>query len=125
MMPDNTWRPSDASIGFFESALTGHRKVVHFDKRSEHVYALRLSGRSKKLLVVLVVDLYTVGQADVIQAMEDVPDLDAIVTVSAYNGYTPAAKKYAHQNGVALYQISEFLGALWRKEFLNYVKYDN
>lgn len=123
-MPSELWEPTEATLEFVETALRNHSRVTELVARTSHVFEVTTTGR-KRPLVVLVVDLYTVGQADVVKAMDAVKDLDVLVTASTYNGYTRAAKTYATQNRIGLFQISEFLGALWKKRAMwNYVKHD-
>ena len=123
-MPSDSWEPSEATLEFVETALRNHSRVTELTTRTSQVFEVTTMGR-KNPLVVLVVDLYTVGQADVVKAMDAVEDLNVLVTASTYNGYTKAAKNYATQNRIGLFQISEFLGALWKKRAMwSYVKHD-
>lgn len=123
-MPTNAWGPSDATLEFFEAALRTHSRVTKVIARPNQVFEVNTIGR-KNPLIVLVVDLYTVGQADVVKALDTVEDLDVFVTASTYNGYTRAAKKHATQHRIGLFQIGEFLGAIWKRQAMwTYVKLD-
>ena len=122
-MPYDTWKPREDSIKFFEDVLKSHRKVAYFTKRGYYVFDIeRREGLGP--VVALLTDLYTVGLADVVLAETEVEGLNCIVTVSNWNGYTQEAKEYGIEHRTGLFQLSEFMGALWQRDFWNYVKRD-
>lgn len=123
-MPYDSWKPRKEHLKFFERVLNGHSKVSRFSKRDPQVFDVE---RREDLgsLVVLLTDLYSVGLADVIQAQDMVAGLNCIVTVSNWNGYTQDGKEYAKEHQIGLFVLSEFMGALWRRDFWEYVKLDD
>ena len=62
--------------------------------------------------------------ADLVDAMGKIPDLNCIVTISNWNGYTQAAKEHGIQNQVGVFLFSELMGALNRYDHWAYVKHD-
>ena len=123
-MPYNAWKLRDNSRSFVEKILKGHKKVVTFSGRSYNVFEIKRAGELPSI-TALFTDLYTVGQADVIEAQDKVENMNCFVTVSNYNGYTKDAKDYAVEQQIGLFRISEFMGALWKKDFWNYVQRDS
>ncbi len=122
-MPRDAWKPRQESIQFFEKVLRTHGKVSRFRKRDAQVFEIERDGISSSI-VVLLTDLYTVGLADVVQAQDVVDDLDCIVTMSNWNGYTREGKEHAKEHRIGLFLLSEFMGSLWKKDFWDYVKLD-
>ena len=70
----------------------------------------------------LLLDKYTLGLADVLKAKDGFPEADHIVTGGSWNGYTPQAKQYGRENGIGIFVIEEFLGALNLPNPQDYVK---
>jgi hypothetical protein len=116
--------PTDQSLEFFERAMAQHRKVECCEQVQRELYQLtRRDGLSP--LRVLLVNIYTVGVADVIELLGEFPGLQAIVILSNWNGYTTDAKEYAKQRGVGVFVMNEFLGALWQRDPTHYEKPDD
>lgn len=67
---------------------------------------------------------YTLGLAAVMRALSEFPGLDCIVTGGEWNAYTREAKEYGLDQGIGIYVISDFLGALNLQRFHTYVKKD-
>jgi hypothetical protein len=125
-MAAERWNLEPKQVQFLNDVLNTHKKVISFQALAPGVYHIE-RGKALSSLKVLVIDVYTVGQADVVRGMEQVPNLDCLVTLSGYNGYTEQAKTYAKEQGVALFVLKEFMGALWRdgQEFLEFVLRDD
>lgn len=117
----NNWGVSYSSIVFFEQALNSHRRVASF-KRTDDIFFIieRVDGLST--VKALLVDVYTLGSADVFRARQEFPKMDCIVTCADWNHYAPEAKQYGLEHQLGIFNISEFLGALWSKEPYRYVK---
>jgi hypothetical protein len=121
-MPSKTGIPSWKSVQFFRGAITSHTTVASLVDRGENVFVI-----NRKLLspvVVFLTDVYTIGMADLVDAMGKIPDLNCIVTISNWNGYTQAAKEHGIQNQVGVFLFSELMGALNRYDHWAYVKHD-
>lgn len=115
--------PREDSIKFFEKVISTHNKVNNFERESSQIYTIhRVNGDKIK---VYITDLYTVGMADYFDIVDAHPDLDAIVTISKWNGYTKQAKEEATNNNFGLYVLNEFMGALHYDDACKYVKKDS
>jgi hypothetical protein len=68
-------------------------------------------------------NIYIVGEADVYEITASQPDLEAIVTMSAWNGYSCEAKELCKNMGIGLFTFSQFLGAVHfdGKKYLDYL----
>ena len=71
---------------------------------------------------VLLVNVYTLGLADVIEARNEFPELNHVVTASAWNSYTKEAKQTAAANGMGVFVVGEFMGAIHSKDPIKYKK---
>ena len=123
MMEKNTDRPRPESISFFENAIQDHDNVFSCKKLQDQVYIItRRNGDSLK---VYITDLYTVGLADYYAIKGLIPNLDAIVTLSNWNGYTYQAKIEAKKHNIGIFVMREFYGALNNERITSYIKYDS
>lgn len=119
-MKNSAPRPSRNTLEYVERALRSHKNVTEFFERPDGSYCVeREKGRP---IIVLFTDIYTIGMADVIEAMNAASDLNCIVTTSAWNSYTADAKRYGKENEVGVFKLPEFMGALWYDKLWNYVK---
>ena len=73
---------------------------------------------------VLIADIYIAGEGDIIEISYDYTDIDCIVLVGFYNRYSGAAKEFARERKIGLYDNREFFGAVncTGNAFLNYVR---
>lgn len=110
MVTNHDDRPRKESLVFFERVMSSHRKVLSFSQEADYYYVLNLVNGSK--YYVVLTNLYTVGVADVVEFIGSYDVVDAIVTVSQWNGYTKDAKRYSQSIGVGLFLIDELMGAL-------------
>ena len=107
-MPNLSDEPRPKSVEFFEQQLTYHSKIARYEKRENFIYKLFLQdGRS---YLVWLTNKYTVSITDVVEKIGE--GLNALVTISMWNGYTYEAKEYALQQHFGLFKIREFMGAL-------------
>lgn len=106
----NNWGVSYSVIRFFERSLNGHNKIDSFERREDiHFVIKHINGIT---LHVLLVDEYSLGLAAVLRARAEFPEIDYVVTGGNWNGYTPEAKDYGWNNGIGVFNVGEFLGAL-------------
>jgi hypothetical protein len=113
-------RPRDKSIEFFKIAMWDHSKVNRLIAITDQRYKVLLENG--ELVNVYLTDLYTVGIADYLNIRSQFPQVNCIVTISRWNGYTRRAKESARRSQIGLFVMVEFMGALHRKDFWNYVK---
>jgi len=117
------WAIDSCYNRFFEQALSNHKQVESFNREDDNLYHIeRKDGKSS--VCALLVDIYTIGLSDVMQAMQDFPDMTCIVTSGNWCAYTPQAKQYGLENGIGVFNSPEFFGALWWKQPLKYFKKD-
>lgn len=111
-----------SSRHFFENAMRGHKGVLFLEQMDGDVYLIERTN-DRPPLTVLIADIYIMGQGDVYEISGEYYGIDAIVLVGFYNRYSCDAKETAKDNGIALFTLNEFFGALHRtgKSFINYV----
>lgn len=75
---------------------------------------------------VFMTNIYIVGVADVYEILAQAGTVDAIVTMSEWNGYTNEAKLNCKEQNIGLFKFKEFLGAVYYggKSFLDYIPPD-
>lgn len=78
---------------------------------------------TRPALRTFMTNIYIVGLADVHEIFADAGEVNAIVTMSAWNGYTVEAKAFCREKGVGLFRFKEFLGAVYSvgDRFLDYI----
>lgn len=119
-MIDYSRYPRPESIAFFEKAMKQHDKVTYLRKISEYYYeVIRKNMPSVK---VLVTNFYTVGLANVQEILSDYNDIDCIVTISNWNGYTQEAQDWGTSHHVGVFKMGEFMGALNVSEPYRYLR---
>jgi hypothetical protein len=117
------WDISYSYIRFFEDALSSHKQVEYFKREGDNLFRIIRSGGKSPICAVLV-DIYTIGLSDVIEAKQDFPGMTCIVTCEDWNAYTPQAKEYGLENDIRVFNSSEFFGALWWGQPNKYFKKD-
>ena len=118
----NDWGVQYHSIAFFERVLRNHNKVLSFSRNNDICFRIELMNG--EYIVALLVDEYVLGLAAIHRAQEEFPDIQHVITCGNWNGYTPEAKKYGLENGIGVFNSSEFFGALHRSNPIEYVKLD-
>lgn len=122
-MPEfNDWGVSYSAISFVERALRGHAKVASFERTKDIEFDIELTnGKSIKMVLV---DEYTLGLAAIHRAQSEFPGVEYIVTCANWNGYTREAKDYGRKNGLGIFVVGEFFGALHLTEPKKYCQKD-
>lgn len=77
-------------------------------------------------LRAFMTNVYIVSLANVHEILNEAGELDAIVTMSAWNGYTSEAKDFCIEQNIGLFKFKEFLGAIYYdgNRYLNYISPD-
>jgi hypothetical protein len=119
----NNWNITGSQIDFVERALRTHKKVKSFERERDILFAVERKNSLPKVTFLLV-DRYTVSLSDVIAAMDEFPTATCIVAAGNWCGYTKEAKGYGLSNGIGVFNIGEFLGALWQKDPRQYASKD-
>lgn len=103
--------PRPESLSFFVERMESHSMVVHVHKINDVTYTI-VRNKGKKPLTIFLTNIYVVSLVDVTEILSDVENIDAIVTVSPYNGYSTEAESYAKSQNVGLFTFREFMGAI-------------
>jgi len=103
-----------------EDVLSNHDQVESFTRDQGIVFTIRREGR-KPTVVAVLVDIYTIGLADVVEAIRRFPEMTCLVTNGNWNSYTSEAKRYGYERQIGVFNTSEFFGALRRRESHKYI----
>lgn len=123
-------KPTLSQMEFFKARIEGHDKVSEIELLSEpgmprgQVYRLHRTGSLQPINIYLT-NLYTAGEADLMEMASKVGNLDCIVTMSNWNQYTTDARRFALSKKIGLFDMSEFMGALNFAAVWKYIKKDN
>ncbi len=96
------------------------------DVRYDGSHIIEIERVDRESLSAFMTNIYIVSEADVYEILSGHSGIDAIVTMSAWDGYTSAAKKMCRAKNIGLFKFKEFLGAVYYegKKFLDYVPPD-
>ena len=122
MPDDNAWNVKYSTIAFFERALRSHNRVKSLTRSEDILFVLQLENENT--MCVLLVEEYALGLAQIHRACDEFSGVEHIVTCGNWNGYTQEAKEYGVENGIGIFVLDEFLGALHHSEPIEYVKRD-
>ena len=123
-MPDGNPKYKDLprleSISFFEKGTLAHKMVKSIKKIREQCYEIERKDKSN--IKVYLTNLYIVGIADVHEIIQKFPEVNCIVTISAWNSYSNEAKEFCKSHKIGLFKYSEYYGALYydHDRFYNY-----
>lgn len=108
---------------FFVRGMEGHSAVMCIRHLGNDVYLIERT-LDRPDIKVLIADIYIAGEGDIIEITYDYHDIDCIVLVGFYNRYSGAAKEFARERNIGLYDNREFFGAVncTGNAFLNYVR---
>ncbi len=108
---------------FFVRGMEGHSAVKCIKHIDNDVYLIERT-LDRPDIRVLIADIYIAGEGDIIEISYDYTDIDCIVLVGFYNRYSGAAKEFARERKIGLYDNREFFGAVncTGNAFLNYVR---
>lgn len=113
------WPSHYGNFNFFENKMRSHNKISSVNSIGNGIYSLKLKdGRD---LRIFICECYAFGVAQYMETAEILGNLDAIIINSAWCGYSPDAKRHCRQNRVGLFMIGEFMAALNRRNFWEYL----
>lgn len=113
------WPSYYGHFNFFEECMAQHDRVALW--RSEDGGTYELTLKNGKALRVFVCECYAFGVAEYEETVSNLGPLDAIIISSAWCGYSHDAKRYCRGKRVGLFKIGEFMAALNRADFWNYL----
>ncbi len=113
--------PRPESIETFLNYLSGNKLIETIEREGDQI--LVINRKRKSVIKLFMTNVYIIGIADVYEILSLNSDINAIVTMSAWNGYTQEAKLTCKQIKVGLFLFKEFLGAVYYDgtEFLDYI----
>ncbi len=117
--------PRPESIETFIRYLSSNQVVISIKRKGAQLIEIIREGKSN--LKVFMTNIYIVGLADVYEILSEVGNVDAIVTLSAWNSYTQEAKEECRKKDIGLFNFKEFLGAVYYdgQKFVYYIHPDD
>jgi hypothetical protein len=116
-------RPRPESIQYFMNRVNGHTKVLSVKKIGDQLFEIK--QRNGKIIYVYLTNIYIIGEAEVYEILAENKEnhLDSIVTISSWNQVSSAGKQAGKDNGLGIFIMSDFLGALNYdgEAFTNYI----
>lgn len=112
------WSNSYGHHKFFEQRMQGHGRVHSYSGKGQGVYELT---RDSEVLRVFICDCYAFGVAEYMEAVGHLGRLDAVVINSNWCGYSDEVKLHCKAESVGVFTIAEFMGALNRPDYWNYL----
>lgn len=112
--------PRPESIQALQRYLSSNPVVAKTELSKPQLLIVRRTDKPD--LTIFLTNVYIVGEADVYEIFAIHRELNAIVTMSAWNGYTNKAKELCRARGVGLFEFKELLGAVYHtgEKFLDY-----
>lgn len=102
-------------LDYTVNAICRHNLVNDVYVETQEFYKAIIEVERKGLfenLIVYVADVYILTLSDVHEVLYKHPDVNCIVVISNWDHYTEQAKRFAKENGIGLFTLSEFLEAL-------------
>jgi len=96
-----------------------HSQVTTLEAQGGGVY--ELTNIFGKKLRIFVCECYSFGAAEYTETKDKLGRLDAIIVNSAWCGYTSQAKRLARGEKVGLFKIGDFMSALNKADFSQYL----
>jgi len=117
--------PRPDSIKAFIKYLSSNPVVQNIAQEDTQLVSIKRGGKTE--LKVFMTNIYIVGMADVYDILSEVDHVDAIITMSAWNGYTNEAKSECKRKHIGLFKFKEFMGAVYfdGNRFLDYIHPDD
>lgn len=123
MFVDYSRYPRPESIAFFEKAISNHsitKRLIEIEDYHYIIYRIDMPS-----FEVVVTNHYTLSLSDYYEIKDEYPNIQGIVTISNWNGYTHQAKVTARSEQIGIFVMNELLGALNWYEPYKYVKKDD
>ncbi|WP_193188394.1 hypothetical protein [Nisaea sediminum] len=116
------WPSHYGNYNFFEERLSNHSKVASLRSQGDGIYQLTL--KRGETLRVFICECYAFGIAEYMETIEQIGKLNAVIINSAWCGYSPDAKRFCRESRVGLFTIGEFMAALNRPRYWDYLTDD-
>src|SRR5690348_16039997 len=108
-MPDYGYsekQPRPAAISKLIQYLDGNPVINNVSRTGPQMIHIEREEHSS--LRVYLTNIYTVSESDLFEILSENPLVDAIVTMSAWNGYTSGAKEFCKERSIGLFKFKEF-----------------
>lgn len=116
------WPSHYGHFNFFEQRMQTHSRVRQFQTLGGGVYEVTRSDGT--VLRVFICECYAYGMAEYMETVQNVGHVDAVIINSAWCGYTNDVKLECRKERVGVFKIAEFMGALNRQDFWDYLTAD-
>ena len=113
------WPSYYGNFNFFEQRMRAHNRVQVLEALQEGRY--RLTRDNGTMLEVFICECYSFGAAEYLEVTTKLGRLDAIIISSNWCGYTCDLKIQCREEQVGLFNIRDFMAALNRSDFWNYL----
>jgi len=130
---DFPWLSYYGHYNFFEKRMGDHGRVLEVNKIEPGLYEIvRDLGTQEpeepeepeERLKVFVCECYSYGVVEYMETLEKLGQLNVIVINSSWCGYTPDLKKQCREENVGLFNIAQFMAALNKPDYWNYLDAD-
>ncbi|WP_444283365.1 hypothetical protein [Granulicatella adiacens] len=119
-MPDQFVKfPRRESIVFFEKAMNNHSRVSRYRCLSDSYY--EIYRNELPTIKVFVANYYALSVSDYYDIVSDY-EVDCLVTISKWNRVTQDAYELGKSNGIGVFKMDEFLGALNNARPCTYIR---
>ena len=118
------WMSYYRNYDFFLKKLRVHNKVneIEIIDPKNGIYKIHLSDSS---INIFICECYSFGMAEYYELLDKIDvEIDAIVINSNWCSYSSDVKEQCKELRVGVFKIGEFLGAINRSDFWNYISPD-
>lgn len=121
---DNQWGVTFGRIMFLDKIIRGHPNVTHVRRHDDIIFEIRRMDPSDTLTIACI-DKYSASLSEVRRLCDEFGPLNIIFVGGKWNGYTSEAYDFCQERKIGIYNSGEINGALHRRDYWNYVKYDD
>lgn len=122
-MPANSeefpWPSYYGNFDYFEARMKQHARVASLVAQGGGLYELKRTQGDN--LRVLICECYAFGVAEYMETVERLGEINVVIINSAWCGYSDDAKIFCRDAKVGLFRIGEFMGALYRTDYWEYL----
>jgi hypothetical protein len=119
----NNWNVSWSAIQFLVRVLSNHTSVASFTRVNDIQFEIVRRGDLPDVNAILIDD-YMLGEAKVYALLEEFDGVTAVVNNGTWNHIAFDWRDFANRTGVAVFLVSDFLGALNVTDLTKYVTSD-
>jgi len=119
----NNWNVSWSAIQFLVRVLSNHTSVASFTRVNDIQFEIVRRGDLSGVNAALIDD-YMLGEAKVYALLEAFDGITAVVNNGTWNHIAFDWRDFAKRTGVAVFLVSDFLGALNVNDLTKYVTSD-